>query len=122
MEIAEGGLANAKRIERRWRREGLKIPARQPRRGRMKVAEVDAVVADDLAAADVEFRGPCDLGLVRLRRRATLHDAAGAPCVSRADADTRPACLLLQNPPRMSFGTQRRCVRPRPPSRAGGAS
>jgi hypothetical protein len=108
MEIAEGGLVNAKRIERRWRREGLKVPAPQPRRGRMKVAEVDAVVADDLAAADVEFRGPCDLGLVRLCRRAALHDAAGAPCVSRADVTPAPACLLLRDHFRCPFGPSAR--------------
>jgi transposase InsO family protein len=32
---AEGFAANHKRVERLWRREGLKVPARQPRRGRL---------------------------------------------------------------------------------------
>ena len=32
---AEGWRVNAKRIERLWRREGLKVPARQPKRGRL---------------------------------------------------------------------------------------
>ena len=30
---------NAKRVERIWRREGLKVPARQPRRGRLWLAD-----------------------------------------------------------------------------------
>ena len=30
-----GWEANHKRVERIWRREGLKVPARQPRRGRL---------------------------------------------------------------------------------------
>ena len=32
---AEGWRCNHKRVERIWRREGLKVPARQPRRGRL---------------------------------------------------------------------------------------
>jgi putative transposase len=32
---AEGWRANAKRVQRIWRREGLKAPARQPKRGRL---------------------------------------------------------------------------------------
>ncbi|SFL57883.1 HTH-like domain-containing protein [Methylorubrum salsuginis] len=32
---AAGWLVNDKRVERIWRREGLKIPARQPKRGRI---------------------------------------------------------------------------------------
>ena len=32
---AEGWRVNAKRVERLWRREGLKVPARQPRRRRL---------------------------------------------------------------------------------------
>lgn len=32
---AEGFAVNHKRVERLWRREGLKVPARQPRRGRL---------------------------------------------------------------------------------------
>ena len=30
-----GWVVNHKRVERIWRREGLKVPARQPRRGRL---------------------------------------------------------------------------------------
>ena len=30
-----GWLINDKRVERIWRREGLKVPARQPKRGRL---------------------------------------------------------------------------------------
>ncbi len=32
---AEGWWVNHKRVERIWRREGLKVPARQPKRGRL---------------------------------------------------------------------------------------
>ncbi len=32
---AEGWIINHKRVERLWRREGLKVPARQPKRGRL---------------------------------------------------------------------------------------
>jgi putative transposase len=32
---AAGWMVNAKRVERIWRREGLKVPARQPKRGRI---------------------------------------------------------------------------------------
>lgn len=32
---AEGLAVNHKRVERLWRREGLKVPARQPKRGRL---------------------------------------------------------------------------------------
>jgi transposase InsO family protein len=36
---AEGWLVNAKRVERIWRREGLKVPPRQPKRGRLWLAD-----------------------------------------------------------------------------------
>ena len=36
---AEGWRVNAKRVERIWRREGLKVPARQPKRGRLWLAD-----------------------------------------------------------------------------------
>ena len=32
---AEGWYVNHKRVERIWRREGLKVPAKQPKRGRL---------------------------------------------------------------------------------------
>jgi len=31
----EGWQVNHKRVERLWRREGLKVPAKQPKRGRL---------------------------------------------------------------------------------------
>ena len=34
---AEGFAVNHKRVERLWRREGLKVPRRQPRRGRLRL-------------------------------------------------------------------------------------
>jgi len=30
-----GWVINDKRVERSWRREGLKVPAKQPRKGRL---------------------------------------------------------------------------------------
>jgi len=39
----EGWRVNAKRIERLWRREGLKVPARQPKRGRLWLNEASCV-------------------------------------------------------------------------------
>jgi transposase InsO family protein len=32
---ADGWRVNAKRVQRIWRREGLKVPRRQPKRGRL---------------------------------------------------------------------------------------
>jgi len=34
-----GWVVNAKRVERIWRREGLKVPSKQPRRGRLWLAD-----------------------------------------------------------------------------------
>ena len=36
---AQGWFCNHKRVERIWRREGLKVPARQPKRGRLWLAD-----------------------------------------------------------------------------------
>jgi len=36
---AAGWLVNDKRVERIWRREGLKVPAKQPKRGRLWLAD-----------------------------------------------------------------------------------
>ena len=36
---ADGWHVNAKRVERIWRREGLKVPQKQPRRGRLWLAD-----------------------------------------------------------------------------------
>ncbi len=38
-----GWLVNAKRAERIWRREGLKVPPRQPERGRLWLADGSCV-------------------------------------------------------------------------------
>ena len=40
---AEGWRCNHKRVERIWRREGLKVPARQPKRGRLWLNEGSCV-------------------------------------------------------------------------------
>jgi len=40
---AEGWSCNHKRVERIWRREGLKVPARQPKRGRLWLADGSCV-------------------------------------------------------------------------------
>jgi putative transposase len=38
--LRQGGwLVNDKRVERIWRREGLKVPARQPKRARLWTSE-----------------------------------------------------------------------------------
>jgi transposase InsO family protein len=34
---AAGWVVNAKRVERIWRREGLKVPAKQPKKGRLRL-------------------------------------------------------------------------------------
>ncbi len=39
----EGWLVNHKRVERLWRREGLKVPQRQPKRGRLWLADGSCV-------------------------------------------------------------------------------
>jgi transposase InsO family protein len=36
---AAGWLVNAKRVERSWRREGVKVPRRQPKKGRLWLAD-----------------------------------------------------------------------------------
>ena len=38
----DGWLVNAKRVQRIWRREGLKVPQRQPKRGRLWLNDVNA--------------------------------------------------------------------------------
>ena len=39
----EGWAVNHKRVERLWRREGLKVPAKQPKRGRLWLADGSCV-------------------------------------------------------------------------------
>ena len=39
----EGWLVNHKRVERLWRREGLKVPQKQPKRGRLWLADGSCV-------------------------------------------------------------------------------
>jgi len=43
----EGWTVNAKRVERIWRCEGLKIPHRQPKRGRLWLAEFNLSFLED---------------------------------------------------------------------------
>ena len=40
---AAGWVVNPKRVERIWRREGLKVPQRQPKRGRLWLADGSCV-------------------------------------------------------------------------------
>jgi transposase InsO family protein len=42
-----GWLVNDKRVERIWRREGLKVPAKQPKRARWDCQEFRAAVGHD---------------------------------------------------------------------------
>ena len=66
-----GWLINDKRVERIWRREGLKVPARQPKRGRLGIVgsfvlrPVSSLSAEPIAEDDGEL-GP---GLEPLARR-----------------------------------------------------
>lgn len=40
---AEGWRVNAKRVQRIWRREGLKVPSKQPKRGRLWLNDLDCI-------------------------------------------------------------------------------
>jgi transposase InsO family protein len=40
---ARGWHVNVKRVQRVWRREGLKVPRRQPKRGRLWLADGSCV-------------------------------------------------------------------------------
>ena len=42
----EGWRVNHKRVERIWRREGLKVPAKQPKRGRLWLTDGSVVAAE----------------------------------------------------------------------------
>ena len=55
-----GWLVNAKGVERIWRREGLKAPAKQPKKGRLWLA--------DGASCPTETRPPEPRLVVRPRR------------------------------------------------------
>jgi len=48
----EGWKVNAKRVERIWRQEGLKVPRKQPNRGRLhaRVAHVCSLLGGQLPA------------------------------------------------------------------------
>lgn len=52
MLASQGFKVNHKRVERIWRREGLKVPSRQPRRARLKID-------DSLAVRLVPTQEPC---------------------------------------------------------------
>ena len=52
---SEGWVVNHKRLERIWRREGLKVPRKQPKRGRLCAA----------TTARNSRRGPCVTGWAR---------------------------------------------------------
>ena len=47
----EGWGVNHKRVERIWRQEGLKVPERQPKRGRLWLNEMSHVVPESAEAA-----------------------------------------------------------------------
>ena len=40
---SEGWTVNAKRVERIWRREGLKVPQKQPKRGRLWLNDASCI-------------------------------------------------------------------------------
>jgi putative transposase len=52
-----GWLVNDKRVERVWRREGLKVPPRQPKRGRLWLADGSCIrLRPDAAEPCLELR------------------------------------------------------------------
>lgn len=51
---AAGWLVNDKRVERIWRREGLKVPVRQPKRGR--IWDNDGTVRNSVCGRRVEHQ------------------------------------------------------------------
>ena len=55
-----GWLVNDKRVERIWRREGLKVPARQPKRSRLWL--------NDGSCIRLQGRAPQSRVVLRLRR------------------------------------------------------
>jgi hypothetical protein len=91
-----GWRVNHKRVERIWRREGLKVPKRQPRRGRLwlndgscvRLLAIEAGHAERSLrsehAARVQLRGGCS-GSIRIkgceRRREDTSQSTRAGCV-----------------------------------------
>ena len=57
---AAGWSVNHKRIERIWRREGLKVPQRQPKRGRLWLADGSCVRLRPQRAGEVWAYEPKD--------------------------------------------------------------
>ena len=81
---AEGWVVNHKRVERIWRREGLKVPRRHPKRGRLWLTDGSCVRlrpaprhhvwADDFVAARTHDGRPL--------RLLTVVDAYTRPCLA----------------------------------------
>ena len=69
----EGWYVNHKRVERIWRREGLKVPAKQPKRGRLWLGLSDSLCLgrfSDINETLTEDDGELCLGLGPFTRRA----------------------------------------------------
>ena len=118
---AAGGRVHHKRVERRWRQEGLRVPAKQPKRGRLWLADgarmrrraerphhvwSDDVVCDRtadgrplrlLAIVDAYTRECLSLDVARRLRSDDVLARLPALCVPRGPpaslrSDTGPAC------------------------------
>ena len=64
-----GWVVNDKRVERIWRREGLKVPTKQPKRGRLWLANESASV---FAPSGRTMSGPTTLSrIARMKARNT---------------------------------------------------
>ena len=67
----QGWVVNVKRVERIWRREGLKVPARQPKRGRLWLNDGSCARLRAEHPNHVRFRS-CKAAIgLDFRRRAT---------------------------------------------------
>src|SRR5437773_9081506 len=75
-----GWLVNDKRVERVWRREGLKVPARQPKRARLWL--------NDGSRIRLRGSGATTSGPTTLSRTAPVMDAKSACSTSSTSSPT----------------------------------
>jgi hypothetical protein len=73
-----GWQVNRKRVERIWRREGLKVPQKQPKRGRLPIRLVAALHDTSVAMIERHYSRCITEGLDELVARAVV------PIVARA--------------------------------------
>src|SRR5207248_6630663 len=75
-----GWLVNDKRVERIWRREGLKLPAKQPKRGRLWL--------NDGSCIQLRVERPTTSGRTTSSRSAPMMDANSACSTSSTSSPT----------------------------------